>query len=295
MQKFIEKAATLIEALPYIQEFRGATVVVKIGGSVMESPENLAGVLTDVAFLSTVGLRTVLVHGGGKAISRALERGGVASRFVQGLRVTCAESIGVVERVLKDEVNAEVVRLLCARRTPARPVPGDTIFRVARKTGTDAVTGADLDWGFVGEPIGADTGPVLAALAAGAIPVVTPLGRDAGGQLYNVNADTAAAALASALRARKLAFLSDVPGLLRNPADPASLIATLRAGEVAGLKSAGIVGGGMLPKLDSCVGAIREGVAKVHLIDGRMPHSLLLEIFTRKGVGTEIVADEQER
>lgn len=295
MQKFIEKAATLIEALPYIQEFRGAIVVVKIGGSLMESPQSLAGVLTDVAFLSTVGLRTVLVHGGGKAISRALERSGVASRFVHGLRVTCAESIGVVEQVLRDEVNAEVVRLLCERRVPARAVPGDTVFRVARKTGSDPVSGVALDWGFVGEPTEAATGPVLGALQAGEIPVVTPLGRDVDGQLHNVNADTAAASLAAALHARKLAFLSDVPGLLRNPADPASLIATLRVGEVAGLKSAGIVGGGMLPKLDSCVGAIREGVGKVHLIDGRMPHSLLLEIFTRKGVGTEIVADEQER
>jgi len=292
MQKIIEKAATLVEALPYIQGFRGAVVVVKVGGSVMESREDLEGLLTDVAFLSTVGMKAVLVHGGGKAISRGMERAGIAPRFVQGLRVTCAETIRVVERVIKDEVNAEVVRILQSRGVLARPLHGDWIFRVARKTGRDAATGAELDWGFVGEPTDVETRPVQEMLDAGILPVVTPLGCGPDAKLYNVNADNAAAALACALRARKLAFVSDVPGLLRDTADPSTLITTLRAGEVPRLKASGIVGGGMLPKLDSCVEAIRAGVGKVHLIDGRMPHSLLLEIFTKQGVGTEIVADE---
>ena len=292
MHKVIEKAATLIEALPYIQDFKGSTVVVKLGGSVMESKESLEGLLTDVAFMSTVGIKTVLVHGGGKAISRGMEQRGITPIFVQGLRVTCADAILVVERVLKHEVNANVVRILQARHVNARPLHGDWIIRVTRKRGTDAQTGAALDWGFVGEPVSVDVQPVREMLDAGLVPVVTPLGSDAEGQLYNLNADTAAAALATALRVRKLAFISDVPGLLRDVNDPSSLIATLRSGDVARLKADGIVGGGMLPKLDSCVEAIRAGVGKVHLIDGRMPHSLLLEIFTKQGVGTEIVADE---
>jgi acetylglutamate kinase len=198
----------------------------------------------------------------------------------------------VVEQVIKHEVNADVVRLLQEHGANARPLHGDWIFRVARKTGRDAQTGAAVDWGFVGDPQEVDIRPVREMLEAGIIPVVTPLGTDADGQLYNVNADTAAAALAKALRVRKLAFISDVPGLLRDINDPASLITTLRVGEVRTLKEAGIVGGGMLPKLDSCVEAIRAGVGKVHLIDGRMPHSLLLEVFTKTGVGTEIIADE---
>jgi acetylglutamate kinase len=292
MLKFIEKAATLIEALPYIQDFHGAVVIVKVGGSVMESRANLESLLTDVAFMNAVGIRPVLVHGGGKAISRGMERAGIVPNFVQGLRVTCAQTIRVVEQVLKHEVNAEVVRLLQEHRANARPLHGDWFFRVVRKAGRDAQTGAALDWGFVGDPQEVDTRPVREMLDAGIIPVVTPLGTGADGQLYNLNADTAAAALAKALRVRKLAFISDVPGLLRDVADPASLITTLRVGAVATLKEAGIVGGGMLPKLDSCVEAIRAGVGKVHLIDGRMPHSLLLEVFTKTGVGTEIIADE---
>jgi acetylglutamate kinase len=292
MQAYIEKAATLIEALPYIQDFRGAVVVVKVGGSVMEDGGALERLLTDVAFMSTVGMKVVLVHGGGKAISRAMERSGIGPRFVQGLRVTCDKTIAVVEEVLKREVNAEVVRLLRAHRANARPLHGDWIFTVARKSGVDPQSGAALDWGYVGEPVSVDTHTVAEMLDAGLVPVVTPLGVAADGLLYNMNADTAAAALARAMRARKLAFVSDVPGLLRDVADPASLISTLTVGQAAALRRDGVVGGGMLPKLESCVDAIRAGVGKVHLIDGRMPHSLLLEIFTKKGVGTEIVDDE---
>jgi acetylglutamate kinase len=294
MHKIIEKAATLIEALPYIQDFRGSTVVVKVGGSVMESKDSLEGLLTDVAFMSTVGIKVVLVHGGGKAITRGMEQSGIAPKFVQGLRVTCDRTVRVVERVLKQEVNANVVRILQAHGVNARPLHGDWIIRVDRKRGVDAQTGAAIDWGYVGEPVSVDTRPAQEMLDAGLVPVVTPLGSDAEGQTYNVNADTAAAAMAKAMRVRKLAFISDVPGLLRNVEDPKSLVATLRIGEVARLKKDGVAGGGMLPKLDSCVEAIRAGVGKVHLIDGRMPHSLLLEIFTKQGVGTEIVADEQE-
>jgi len=292
VKAFIEKAAVLVEALPYIQDFKGSVVLVKVGGSVMEIPENLESLLTDIAFMNAVGIKTVLVHGGGKAISRGMETAGIPPLFVLGLRVTTGETVRVVERVLKNEVNAKVVHLLQKHQANARPLHGDWIFGVEKKTGKDPETGAALDWGYVGEPVSVDTRPVTEMLDAGIVPVVTPLGTGADGMLYNVNADTAAAALAKAMKVRKLAFISDVPGLLMDVNDPASLLATLRVGSVRKLKEAGVVGGGMLPKLDSCVEAIKAGVGKVHLVDGRMPHSLLLEVFTKKGVGTEIIADE---
>lgn len=292
MKQFIEKAAVLVEALPYIQDFKGSVVLVKVGGSVMEAPENLESLLTDIAFMNAVGMKTILVHGGGKAISRGMERAGIPPLFVMGLRVTTEETVRVVTQVLKGEVNAKVVHILQRHLANARPLHGDWIFTVQKKTGKDPATGAAVDWGYVGEPVAVDTRPVAEMLDAGIIPVVTPLGTGADGKVYNVNADTAAAALAKAMKVRKLAFISDVPGLLMDVNDPASLLASLRIGSVRKLKEAGVVGGGMLPKLDSCVDAISAGVGKVHLIDGRMPHSLLLEIFTKKGVGTEIIADE---
>ncbi len=288
----MQKAAVLTEALPYIQDFKGSVVLVKVGGSVMEVQENLESLLTDIAFMNAVGIKTVLVHGGGKAISRGMEKAGIPPLFVMGLRVTTEETVRVVEQVIKNEVNANVVRLLQKHKSNARPLHGDWIFSVQKKTGKDPATGAAVDWGYVGDPVAVDTRPVQEMLDAGIVPVVTPLGTGSDGKLYNVNADTAAAALAKAMRVRKLAFISDVPGLLMDVNDPASLLATLRIGSVCKLKEAGVVGGGMLPKLDSCVEAIRAGVGKVHLVDGRMPHSLLLEIFTKKGVGTEIIADE---
>ena len=289
LDALIHKADVLIEALPYIADFRGEIVVVKLGGSVMESPEALAGILTDVAFMQTVGMRAIVVHGGGKAISRALKVAGLGTTFVQGLRVTDAASIRVVEDVIKNEVNAEIVRLLEGMQVRAVPLHGETIYFANRMTGTDSATGAALDWGFVGNPVSVDTGPVRELLREGAAPVVCPLGRGEDGSLYNINADTAAAALAKALPARKLVYVSDVPGLLRDPADPATLIETLHMDDVPALVADGTISGGMIPKIESCLAALRAGVRKVHLVDGRLSHSLLLEMFTTKGVGTQIV------
>jgi acetylglutamate kinase len=291
MDKLIEKASVLIEALPYIQNFRNDIVVVKFGGSAMEDPEHVAGVLEDVAFMQCVGMKIVVVHGGGKAISRGMVEDGIESTFLHGLRVTCERSIGVVERVLKTDVNPRIVKLLQTKGALAKSLHGETIFRVTRKTDIDGETGEAIDWGFVGEPGEVDTGPLDDMLAEGCIPVITPLGVDAAGKLHNINADVAAAAVAKALKARKLAFLSDVPGLLRDPQDPATLISTLKQREAEWLMEQGVISGGMLPKIKSCMEALSAGVRKVHMIDGRMQHSLLLEMFTDKGVGTEIVGE----
>lgn len=294
VEQCIEKANVLIEAVPYIQDFRGSLVVVKVGGSVMESPDNLFRLLSDVAFMRTVGIKVILVHGGGKAISRAMAEAGIPPNFVRGLRVTDEQTIEVVENVIKREVNANILRLLNDNfHVIARPLHGDWILTVRKETGTDPETGATLDWGYVGQPTKVKINSITDMTDAGVIPVITPLGLgEDDSKLYNVNADVAAVAIAKALRVRKLVFISDVPGLLRDVGDPTSLISTLRVGNVARLKEEGVISGGMIPKIDSCVEAIEAGVQRVHLVDGRMPHSLLLEIFTKQGVGTEIKADE---
>lgn len=285
----LAKASVLIEAMSYIRSFRGATVVIKFGGSAMENPAHMNSVLLDIAFLWTVGICPVVVHGGGKAISRAMERAKISTRFVQGLRVTCEKSIQVVEKVIKEEVNQDIVRRLMELETDAEGLSGEHVFKVRRKTGTDPDTGQVLDWGFVGEPVSCEVERLLEIQSRGAIPVICPLGRGEDGCLYNINADHAAASLAKALQARKLAFVSDIPGLLRNPDDPDSLIDSLKIEDAPALVREGVVGGGMLPKIQSCIDAIRAGVGKVHIVDGRVEHSLLLEIFTKTGVGTEIV------
>ena len=281
----MNKAAVLTEALPYIQDFCGSTVLVKVGGSVMESEANLVSLLADIAFMDAVGMRVVLVHGGGKAISRALRESGHEATFVDGLRVTDEPTMEIVRRTLNNVVNADLVRRLQAFKTNARPLHGNWMFTAEKITTPDR--------GFVGEPVAVDTRAALEMLDAGIVPVITPLGTGRDGHLYNVNADSAAAALAKALKVEKFVVVSDVPGLLRDPSDPTTLMTTLRLSDVARLKDEGVIAGGMLPKIEGCEDAIRAGVHKVQLVDGRMPHSLLLELFTRAGVGPEIT-DEQE-
>ena len=291
MKDAILKADVLIEALPHIQRFQAETVVVKFGGSSMDNPSVVHEILRDVAFMSCVGLRPVLVHGGGKAINARMKEAGLQSRFLRGLRVTDEATIGIVEQVLNREVNPHLVQILDQEfHCKARPIYGEDIISVRKQTGSDPETGAPLDWGFVGDITDVDAEPVRAFLNAGITPVITPLGSD-GSHLYNINADAAAAGLAERLRARKLVFLSDVPGLLSDPSDPASLISTLKLSEVEDLVRRGIISGGMLPKINGALRALHAGVRKTHIINAAIPHSLLLELFTDRGIGTEIVND----
>ncbi len=289
MQRAIAKADVLIEALPYIQDFRDAIIVVKFGGSAMEEQRNVENILTDVAFMECVGMKPVLVHGGGKAISRAMTEAGLHPQFVRGLRVTDEAAIKVVEVTIRDNVNAALLKILNAKGAKAKRIDGNTIFEVEKRIATDEATGEVLDWGYVGEIKHVHAAPILECLRNDIIPVITPLGNGPDGKLYNLNADDAAAAVARELRARKLAFLSDVPGLLKDRTDDSSLLSTLHIKEVEALIASKVIDGGMLPKIRSCVEALSAGVRKIHIVDGRLPHSLLLEIFTEQGVGTEII------
>ncbi len=291
MKQAIQKAAVLIEALPHIQRFRGETVIVKFGGSSMDNPAVVRDILEDVAFMSCVGMRPVIVHGGGKAINARMKQKGLQATFVKGLRVTDPATMEIVEQVLNREVNPELVAILNEFNCKARGIHGEDIIAVRKHTAEDPDTGEVLDWGLVGEITSVDVEPVRAYLEADITPVITPLGADAARQIYNINADAAAAGLAEQLKARKLVFLSDVPGLLADPADRNSLMSTLRLTEVEDLIARGVIGGGMLPKISGALKALKAGVRKTHIIDAALPHSLLLELFTDKGVGTEIVND----
>ena len=289
MNEIIQKATSMIEALPFIQRFRGETVVVKFGGSLMEDERACRGILQDVAFMEVVGLRPVVVHGGGKAISKAMEERALQPVFVHGLRATDETAIRVVEDVLNHQVNPRMVSIIASHGCRAQGIYGQDVLTAVRHEVADPETGAPLDLGFVGDVESVDPDPMLQCLDRQTVPVVTPVGRGKDGHLYNINADRAAAAVACALQARKLVFLSDVPGLLRDPGDPASLISHVVWSDMDDLIATGVIRGGMIPKITSAVQTIQTGVNKVHIIDSSMPHSLLLELFTEEGVGTEIV------
>ena len=292
MQDLIAKANTLLEALPYIQKFSGETFVVKYGGSFMDSPDPAvrAGVARDIVFLEAVEINPVVVHGGGKAITRAMEKAGLKANFIQGQRVTDEATVQIVDDVLSREINPEVVKTINALGGQAVSFAGPDIFK-CRKLWLDDKDhpGQKIDIGYVGEVIEVNVAPLKESIWCGFTPVISPTARGEDGKIYNCNADVAAAMCAIALNAKRLVFMSDVPGLMRDPKDPATLIAHLHTGEVPGLKAAGIVDKGMIPKVDSAVAAIKSGVEKVSFVDGRVPHSVMMEIFTDKGVGTEVV------
>ena len=283
------KAAVLLEALPYIQRFRDAIFVVKYGGAFMDDADPMVRtrVATDIAFLHAAGIKVVVVHGGGKAITRALAESDVETRFEHGLRVTDAESVKVVDHTLNKVVNLDICEILQAKNARPLSIPGNNILVCDKKE--VVVDGEALDLGFVGETHTVKTKIIKKALSDGYIPIISPIACDDDGQIYNTNADAAAGRVAAALRARRLVYLCDVPGLMKDINDPESLISSLKAEDVEGLVKDGTISKGMIPKTDSAVGALKNGVHRVHFIDGEQPHSLLLEIFTDKGVGTEIV------
>ena len=280
------KASILVEALPYVRRFRGSIFVVKYGGSFMDSPdpEVRAGVARDLVFLNFVGIKVVVVHGGGKAVTRKLAEQGIEANFIDGLRVTDKETIRVVDEVLNGEVNEEVASFVSSHDCGVRRIPGKDVLSCTKLV-------SEPDLGFVGKIESVRSEPILKALDEGLMPILSSTASDAGGQCYNVNADTAAAQIAIALKARRLVYLSDVPGLLKDPEDPATLLSSLPVHQVEPLKEQKVIAKGMLPKVNSAVDALNAGVNRVHFIDGRLPHSILLEIFTDEGIGTEIVHD----
>ena len=282
------KAATLIEALPYLQSFRGQTFLIKMGGSAMDNPELVRKVMRDIVFLEVAGINPVVVHGGGKAISAAMSEAGLEAKFVNGLRVTTPEAIAIVEKTLSRTLNPGLVAMIRDFGGKAVGVPGTDVFIGERIFGSE--NGEQMDIGRVGQVVGCQMEKMQEALEAEIVPVISPLASELGtGKPLNVNADLAAAALAKQLNATKLIYLSDVPGVMEDPADESSIIPSINPASAEQLMNRGVISGGMIPKIKSALDALNHSVNKVHFIDGRKPHSLLLEIFTHTGIGTEIV------
>ncbi len=290
MDDALRKAEALIEALNYIRTFRGCRTVVKLGGSAMEDPAALHATLQDVVFMETVGLRPVLVHGGGKPIDRAMAAAGLKPTKLQGRRVTDDATLAVVVKVLRDEVNADIVRRIRKLGGRAVGLHTDTLQCLfGEKLRLPGENGEPLDLGRVGQVTRVDAGLIADFTDANVVPVIPSLAVDESGGWLNVNADTAAAAVAAHLKAEKLVFLTDTAGILRDRRDPASTVPSLDLAGCRGLVAEGVIDSGMLPKVEACLESLRAGVGKVHIIDGRLPHALLLEIYTDRGVGTEIV------
>ncbi|MEK6712141.1 MAG: acetylglutamate kinase [Nitrospinota bacterium] len=286
-----ERAAMLVEALPYIQRFAGKTVVIKYGGAAQVERELHAPFAQDVVLLKYVGINVVVVHGGGPQIGDLLKRIGKATEFIEGLRVTDEETVGVVEMVLSGSINKGIVRLINRHGGAAVGLSGsDAGLTRARKLTLSRknAEGADevVDLGHVGEVVEVSPGIIHHLTRAHYIPVIAPLGVDDDGKVYNINADSAAGAIAGALAAEKFILLTDVPGILGKEG---KLISTLRSGDVQRLREEGVIRGGMIPKVEACLEALASGVTKTHIVDGRVPHAVLLEVFTDEGVGTQIV------
>ncbi len=289
MEKVLEKAEVLIEALPYIQRFNRKIIVVKYGGSAMSNVELQKNVIKDVTLLKLVGFKPIIVHGGGKEISRWVGKTGKESRFVGGLRVTDAETMEIAEMVL-NKVNKDLVAMVQELGVKAVGVSGKDggLLQVEKKY----FEGQDI--GYVGEIKEVNPKVLYDLLEKDFLPIVAPVGLDENFSTYNINADDAACAIAKAVKAEKLAFLTDIEGLYKNYQEKEGFISRITASQAEELISGGYVGGGMLPKLGNCTSAVRNGVNRVHILDGRIPHCLLLEIFTKQGIGTAIVEDGEE-
>lgn len=291
MDVAIRKADTLIEAMSWIQRFRDKTTVIKLGGSVLEQEDALHHILLDVCFMQTVGMRTVIVHGAGARISRAMEAAGIESRFVAGRRYTDEATLKIVEDVLVNQTNNEIADTLEKLGGRAMTLNfQSTNVLTGEKIQLQDENGAAIDLGFVGTVSDVDRLVIENLSYAGQVPVIPSMCETKDGQKLNVNADSAATAVARALGAEKLIMLSDVPGVLKDASDPNSLIDSITATEAREMIKTGAIGTGMIPKVEGCLETIEHGVGKVHIVDGRLRHSLLLEIFTSKGVGTQVVA-----
>ena len=290
IQKYLDKAEVLIEALPYIQRFNRKIIVVKYGGSAMVDEELKARVIQDVTLLKLVGFKPIIVHGGGKEISKWVGKVGMEPHFINGLRVTDADTMELAEMVL-GKVNKSLVQLVESLGVRAIGISGKDggLLKVDKKY----ADGEDI--GFVGDVKEVNADIIFDLLEKDFLPIIAPIGLDDDFNTYNINADDAACAIAKAINAEKLAFLTDIEGVYKDPKDPSTLISELNVSEGKKLMEDGFIGGGMLPKLHNCIDAIENGVSRVHILDGRIPHCLLLEIFTNKGIGTAIKNDVDER
>ncbi len=289
MEEIIKKADVLIEALPYIQKFRGKRVVIKYGGNLMENGNTFRSILLDIVLMSSVGMKPLLVHGGGNFITERLTAEKKESKFVNGLRITDAETIKVVEEVLTG-LNRKIVQQIAELKGKAEGVLSEDKLFKAKKTFFE-----EIDPGFVGEVIGVEKGILERLLSQDFIPVIVPIGIGEDQKHYNLNADTAAAEVATTINAEKLVFISDVKGIMGNPEDSETMISVLTEEEAKTLVEEKVITGGMLPKVKAALKSLKSGVRKVHIVDGRISHSILLEIFTNEGIGTEIVLERKEQ
>jgi acetylglutamate kinase len=284
------KADALLEALPYFQQFRGRTVVVKYGGAAMENPDLVESVMRDIVFLEAVGINPVVVHGGGKAITAAMRQENLTAKFVDGYRITDAASIKIIDRIHTDVISPSLAAKVRELGGKAEVLSGKEILTADKAPPRVDAAGVKIDMGFIGEITSTDVSRVQKLVDAEIVPIISPLGRGRDGQIYNINADIAAAKIAQALKAHKIIYLSDVNGVRRDSKDETSLISTLTPDQIQQLKHDGVIASGMIPKVDSALEALAGGVAKVHFLDGKKAHSLLLELFTDAGIGTEIAA-----
>jgi acetylglutamate kinase len=291
-EQALEKAAVLVDALPWLQRFHDKIVVIKYGGNAMTRPELQAGFAEDVMFLRYAGLRPIIVHGGGPQITEHLNRLGIASEFRAGLRVTTPETVSIVRMVLTGHVNAEIVNMLNDHGTFAVGLSGEDASLLTAERRGAIVDGEPVDLGQVGDVVAVDPSAMLALVDAGRIPVIATVARGLDGLTYNVNADTAAAAIAVGVAAEKLIVLTDVEGLYADWPDSAEVISSITASALAQLLPT--LASGMVPKMEACLRAVEGGVPRAHVLDGRLPHALLLEMFTSEGIGTMVVPDKEE-
>ena len=285
----INKASALVEALSYIQRFQDKVIVVKVGGSIMDDDQALSNILTDIVFLNYVGMQPVLVHGGGKAINQAMETAGLVPQMVMGRRYTDERTIAIAEHVLCNQINKFIVNFIQSQGCEAMGLHSlSSVVLFAEKTYLNGPDGRRIDLGLVGEVKTVNARLLELLVQADSIPCIATIARDTAGGRLNINADTAAGAVAAAMRAEKLVIVSDTHGIRSDPKDPETRVPSLTLTQIDEMVKSGVISSGMLPKVEACITALQAGVTKAHIIDGRIPHSLLLEIYTEAGIGTEI-------